>query len=88
MSFVERWRRQSAGVPPASADRRAAGEAADWRTTVLVRTRVAGVIGLLWALAIVVRLGYLQVLQHDELVGIRGGKVEVVWSILGRGKLK
>jgi hypothetical protein len=25
---------------------------------------------------------------HDELVGIRGGKVEVVWSILGRGKLK
>ena len=68
MSFVERWRRQSAGVPPASADRRAAGEAADWRTTVRVRTRVAGVIGLLWALAIVVRLGYLQVLQHDEMV--------------------
>ncbi len=25
---------------------------------------------------------------HDELVGIRKGKVEVVWSILGRGKLK
>lgn len=25
---------------------------------------------------------------HDELVGIRNGKVEVVWSILGRGKLK
>jgi D-serine deaminase-like pyridoxal phosphate-dependent protein len=25
---------------------------------------------------------------HDELVGIRQGKVEVVWPILGRGKLK
>ena len=25
---------------------------------------------------------------HDELVGIRKGKVEIVWSILGRGKLK
>ena len=25
---------------------------------------------------------------HDELVGTRNGKVEVVWSILGRGKLK
>ncbi len=25
---------------------------------------------------------------HDELVGIRQGKIEVIWSILGRGKLK
>ncbi|MBM3546311.1 MAG: DSD1 family PLP-dependent enzyme [Alphaproteobacteria bacterium] len=25
---------------------------------------------------------------HDELVGTRKGKVEVIWSILGRGKLK
>lgn len=25
---------------------------------------------------------------HDELVGVRNGKVEVIWQILGRGKLK
>jgi D-serine deaminase-like pyridoxal phosphate-dependent protein len=25
---------------------------------------------------------------HDELVGIRNGRVEIVWPILGRGKLK
>ena len=25
---------------------------------------------------------------HDELVGVRQGRVEVVWQILGRGKLK
>jgi len=26
--------------------------------------------------------------MHDELVGIRNGRVEIVWPILGRGKLK
>lgn len=25
---------------------------------------------------------------HDELVGIRGGKVEVIWKVAGRGKVK
>jgi hypothetical protein len=25
---------------------------------------------------------------HDELVGVRNGKVEVIWPVLGRGKVK
>jgi D-serine deaminase-like pyridoxal phosphate-dependent protein len=34
-------------------------------------------------------VGYedLTVFLHDQLYGIRKGKVEVVWDILGRGKL-
>jgi hypothetical protein len=25
---------------------------------------------------------------HDEVVGVRDGKVEVVWPVAGRGKVK
>jgi D-serine deaminase-like pyridoxal phosphate-dependent protein len=35
----------------------------------------------------VVGYGDTTVCLHDEMVGIRGGKVEVVWPVAGRGKL-
>jgi D-serine deaminase-like pyridoxal phosphate-dependent protein len=36
----------------------------------------------------VVGYGDTTVLLHDELIGVRDGRVEIVWPILGRGKLR
>ncbi|MBI3455060.1 MAG: hypothetical protein HY002_04650 [Candidatus Rokubacteria bacterium] len=35
----------------------------------------------------VVGYGDTTVCLHDELAGVRGGRVEVVWPVLARGKL-
>jgi D-serine deaminase-like pyridoxal phosphate-dependent protein len=38
-------------------------------------------------LSLIVGYGDLTVFLHDYLVGVRNGRVEVVWEIQGRGKL-
>ena len=39
-------------------------------------------------LELIVGYSYITVHLHEEIVGVRGGRIEVIWQVAGRGRIK